>query len=172
MIGLGTACGAGEPSSPRDLLREVASARVQPAPTVEVVRQAEVTVDGASTPALILTSPARLTWSIRFPERMQLDASVVLAPDPMRVPAAGVTVRIGVSDDRGYDELLRLPIGPDSGGWQPIKVDLSAYSGWKWSLFYRPSRITWNLIVNADATPGGSIAWRELAVRPRDSQRR
>ncbi|HTL43787.1 MAG TPA: hypothetical protein VL262_05560, partial [Vicinamibacterales bacterium] len=40
-------------------------------------------------------------------------------------------------------------------------VDLSAYAGWKWSLFYHPDRIAWRLILSADAVDGvpGAGVW-------------
>lgn len=160
-------CRDGDPAAPlpRDLIREVSSAVIQPAPVPEVVRQGEVTIGGISTPALILTSPARLTWPVRLPERAELHASVTLVSDPARTFPAGVTIRIGFADDRAFEELMRLPVTP--GAWQPMRVDLSAYSGWKWSIFFQPSRITWKLIVATDPTPGGSVAWRELALRSR-----
>ncbi|MGH9371214.1 MAG: hypothetical protein ACRD15_06755, partial [Vicinamibacterales bacterium] len=33
---------------------------------------------------------------------------------------------------------------------------LSAYAGFKWSLFYRPDRITWRVVLATDAVGSGS----------------
>jgi hypothetical protein len=147
-------------------MRDLAGARIQPAASADVARLGEVADAGASIPVLLTAAPARLTWLVRFPARADFDASAGVVPgDPA---AAGVTVRIGLSDDRAYEELARLPLTAHAGPgitWQPIRVDLGAYSGWQWSLFYRPSRINWNLIVAADPTPGGTVAWRALNLR-------
>jgi hypothetical protein len=54
---------------------------------------------------------------------------------------------------------LILPSGTPT--WREIRADLSAYAGWKWSLFYRPDRITWRVVLAADAldaTPA-TILW-------------
>jgi hypothetical protein len=67
-----------------------------------------------------------------------------------------------VSDERSYEELARVPVA--SGSWQPIRVDLTPFSGWKWSLFYQPSRRDWKLIIGADPTPAGTIVWRGITV--------
>jgi hypothetical protein len=166
------------PSLPRDLMRDLSSARIQPAPTSEVARLGELADGAGSTAALLLRSPARLTWSVRFREHAELDASVALiagaASMPLHNPErptylAGVIVRIGISDDRAYEELWRLSLTApgDRIAWQPVRLDLGSYSGWKWSLFYQPSRTTWNLIVAADPAPGGLVAWRTLRIQPR-----
>jgi hypothetical protein len=34
----------------------------------------------------------------------------------------------------------------------PIAVDLSAWAGWQWSLFYRPSETAWNIVFSVDGT--------------------
>ena len=159
-------------------MRDLASARVQPAATSDVVRPGDLAEGGGSTAVLLLTSPARLTWPVRFRDHAELDASVALVTGAASMPLhnperptylAGVIVRIGISDDRAYEELLRLLLTAqgDRIVWQPIRLDLGSYSGWKWSLFYRPSRITWNLIVAADPAPGGMVAWRTLRIQAR-----
>lgn len=168
---LSAGCGGTEPASslPRDLMRDLSSARIQPAASSEVAHLGELADGAGSTAALLLRSPARLTWPIRFRERAELDASVALVATPAEPQPAGVIVRIGISDDRAYEELWRLTLTApgDRVAWQPVRLDLGSYSGWKWSLFYQPSRITWNLIVAADPAPGGMVAWRALRVQPR-----
>ncbi len=173
MVGLCAAASMGcgqapaAPPLPIDLIHDLSSARRQPE---GAVRADVITIGDASTPALLMPAPSRVTWPVRFSQRVNLDASVALTADAAGAPA-GVTLRIGLSDDRWYNEILRVKIDPVAAGaapaWQPIRVDLSPFSGWKFSLFYRPSRIAWKLIVNADATPGGTLAWRRLAVQPR-----
>jgi hypothetical protein len=151
-------------------MRELSGARIQPAATAEVAHLGDVADAGGAVPALLVASPARLTWAVRFPAHAELDASVALVSAEGTAPpsAANVTVRVGISDARAYEELFRLSLTPGPAvAWQPVRVDLGAYSGWKWSLFYRPSRITWQLIVAADPTPAGSVAWRTLRLQAR-----
>lgn len=69
-------------------------------------------------------------------------------------------VRIGVSDARIYEELAAATV-TESSGWSTITADLSAYAGWKFSLFYRPDRQIWRVNLSADAIGGvpGRVAW-------------
>ena len=67
--------------------------------------------------------------------------------------------------DRAYEALADVPLQP-SVPWTPIDVDLSAYAGRKLSIFYRPDRVLWHFILNADAVGGapGSIAWGDPEI--------
>jgi hypothetical protein len=55
---------------------------------------------------------------------------------------------------------------PGAREWTDLRVDLSAYAGWKWSLFYRPDRIVWRLVLAADAVDNGTatVLWGEPRV--------
>lgn len=156
------------PSLPRDLMRDLSSARIQPAASAEVARVGEIADAAVSVPVLLITSPARLTWPVRLGEHADLDASVALVTGAATPTPAGVTIRIGIADERRFEELFRVPIAAPGNGslvWHPIRIDLGAYSGWKFSFFYRPSRRTWNVVVGVDPTPGGTLAWRALRLQ-------
>jgi hypothetical protein len=158
---LAARCGSANPSAPlpRDLIHELSAARLQPP---DFIRVADTTVAGATVNGLVMRAPSRVTWTMRFPERAQVTGDVAFVPDAASATAlSGVTVRIGVSDERTWEELLRVPA---SAAWQHVRVDLTPFSGWKWSLFYQPSRRDWRVVVNADATPGGTIVWRGMTV--------
>ena len=63
--------------------------------------------------------------------------------------------RVGVSDDRIYEQLSSVQLTPDAQtGWTEIRTDLSAYAGWQWSVFYRPSARRWRLVLSTDAVTG------------------
>ena len=162
------ACGAPKNIVPLpvDLVRELPNAIVQAAPNAPGARQEFAPTESGPAPALFMTAPARVTWTLQFPETAEVAARVAIVDAGSG--GQGVTVRVGVSDNRSYHELLREPVAASTPGsppvWRTIRVDLSEYSGWKWSLFYQPSRLKWRLIVNADATPGGTVALTELAV--------
>jgi hypothetical protein len=151
------ACAAPPPSI--DLVAALPTAeRRALGPADAAIRATMVARDQVDQPALVTDAPARVIFPVKMPARARFRAAVSL-----QSPASpAVTIRMGIADDRRYDELLRVnvePAAPGTDGWTPIDVDLGAYSGWQWSLFYRPSRITWRLVLNADATPGGSIVW-------------
>jgi len=154
-----------------DLLHELPRAQVRSV-SPEGARIDLVPGDAGLVPALVMPAPSRVTWPVQLTERAELTARVAVVGDADQ----GVTLRIGISDKRNYDELTRIKIGTTGTTgttgtktlvWRPIRVDLSAFSGWRFSLFYHPDRKTWNLILNADATPGGTLAWAGLEVKGR-----
>ncbi len=164
---LGIMCGAGRCGSPPasiDLIAALPTAerRALAAPDV-AIHATVVSRDGADLPALVTDAPARVIFPVNLPRRARFRTAVSL-----QSPAGtGVTVRMGIADSRRYEELLRLSVEPPQAGagpWRTIDVDLGAYSGWQWSLFYHPSRITWKLVLNADATPGGSVVWLQPTI--------
>lgn len=65
-----------------------------------------------------------------------------------------------MSDARIYEELAAVTVTA-GGGWSTMTADLSAYAGWKFSLFYRPDERTWRVNLSADAIGGapGRVAW-------------
>lgn len=88
-----------------------------------------------------------------MPRRARFEAQVAAS-------GARVRVRVGISDARIYELLGDATIAPGTS-WTPMSVDLSAYAGWKPSLFYRPDRVLWRLVLSADAITGapGTVAW-------------
>lgn len=93
-----------------------------------------------------LAAPGRLTWILPLPQHAVLRTEVSAVGGP-------VGFRVGIADDRTYEVLATLPLTPEDG-WKPLEVDLSAYAGWKWSLFYHPDRIRWRIILSSDAVQG------------------
>jgi hypothetical protein len=108
---------------------------------------------GRLLPAIVGPVPGRLTWTLPMPHRARFRARVAAVGAPVRV-------RVGVSDDRIYEELDRITLNP-STPWTPVDVDLGAYAGWKLSLFYRPDRVRWHFILSADAVSDvpATVAW-------------
>jgi hypothetical protein len=166
LCGIVTSCGPGS-GPPIDLLRELSRAERRAAGPVDTsIRVALTTIAGDTRVSLIMTAPARVTWSVRFPARATVKTGVALIAEGQPL-AASATARIGIAGGRAYETLLtlRLPHAvPSTPKWRPIQLDLSEYSGWQWSLFYHPSRQTWNLVFAADATPRGTIAWAHPVI--------
>lgn len=150
---LSTACvePAGRPQEV-DLLAMLPSAEVRAGSDVQTaVRPGVVTMGGDSRTALVLRVPARVTWPTDLPRHAALRTAVAVLPDGPQ----DVTIRVGLSDDRVYEDVARFGAGPD---WQSQVVDLREFSEWKFSLFYQPLRKTWRLVINAEGTPGGQVA--------------
>jgi hypothetical protein len=129
-----------------DLLTTVdrAEKRLQGEPVTTTL----ATLDGETEPALEVPVISRIVWTVRMPDH----AILRTAPGAPQLAAAGgarALFRIGISDERSYDGLLESEIGLGSAqGWKPVSIDLSKYSGFKWSLFYRPREKRGKVIFN------------------------
>ena len=122
------------------------------------------TAGGQLLPAVVGPAPGRLTWMLPLPRHGRFRAAVAARGAPVRL-------RIGISDDRTYDGLGQATLQP-AAPWTAIDIDLSAYAGWKPSLFYRPDRVRWRFVLSADAITGvpASVAWGrpEIVAPPGD----
>ena len=118
--------------------------------------------DGVSRPAIAAAVPSRLTVRLPFPHHGVFRASVARTG----TQPGGARLRVGVSDERTFEEVTNLVLSPDARGWTDLRVDLSAYAGWKWSLFYRPDRIVWRLVLAADAVDNSppTVLWGEPRI--------
>ncbi|HTH03445.1 MAG TPA: hypothetical protein VL882_24385 [Vicinamibacterales bacterium] len=131
-----------------NLLREVDHAEKRPPNGFEI---AALEVDGQPRPSIVAPVPSRLTIPLPLPRRGVLRAFVSLDPNS----TGAVRLRVGVSDNRIYERLTDIDLSPGDRRWIPVQTDLSAYAGWKWSLFYHPERIVWHVVLAADAMGGG-----------------
>jgi len=140
-----------------DLLNEFDRAERRPVPGAEAPA---FEIAGVARPAIVMPVPSRVTWSVPLPRRGLLRTSAALVPAASGATPPPVRFRIGISDHRIYEGLSEKVV-TDRDGWVEFSVDLSAYAGWKWSLFYRPDRVTWNLVLAADAGGEGAatVVW-------------
>jgi hypothetical protein len=167
------ACGSSG-AAPEDTVRLIDQTPVEKragSPIEEAVRIEDTGSGADRARAIRMRAPTRVIWSVVIPFHARLRTAVALVPDHANADGPlgpGVTVRIGIADKRSYEELARVPVLPPSAGaafWQPIDVDLGAYRGWQWSIFYRPGDTPWRLNFSVDAIPGaGTVAWREPAI--------
>ena len=102
--------GCGPSSAPLliDLLHELPRAQVRSV-SPESARIDLVPGDAGLVPALVMPAPSRVTWPVQLTERAELTARVAMLGDADQ----GVTLRIGISDKRNYDELTRIRIRYD-----------------------------------------------------------
>jgi hypothetical protein len=133
-----------------NLLREFDAAEKRPPVGFQI---ADREIDGVSRPSLVVPVPSRLTIPLPLPRDGRLRAFAALEPLPGR-PVASVRLRVGVSDDRIYERLTDVILSPGQSHWVDVRTDLSAYAGWKWSLFYHPERVMWRVVLAADAIDG------------------
>ncbi len=126
----------------------------------------DVKINGETKRCIYAHPHSRIVWAITVPPGGVVKASLGLKPESWDKPNAdGVQFRIGVSDGKAYEELLRQYINPNGRThdrrWVPATVDLSAYAGRKV-----------DLIFNTDPGPPGVPAnpawdwavWGEPAV--------
>lgn len=147
-----------------DLIDEFEGAEQRPGPGVRVPAY---TIGGVTHPAIVMPLPSRITWRLPLPHDGVLRTFVArLDAAPSQAAGMPVRFRIGVADDRIYEGLTEITAMPGQSGWMALETDLSAYAGWQWSLFYRPDRIIWNVVLAADALAGGEAkaAWGGPAI--------
>jgi hypothetical protein len=144
------ACGRVEhaPVTAVNLIREVDHAEKRPPDGFEITTRE---IDGHVRASIVVPVPSRLTIPLPLPRRGVLRAFASVDPDS---PAAAVRLRVGVSDHRIYERLTDVDLVPGHQHWIPVRTDLSAYAGWKWSLFYHPERVVWHVVLAADAIGG------------------
>lgn len=133
-----------------NLLREFDGADKRPPTGFQIVDRQ---IGGVSRPSLVVPVPSRLTIPLPLPRRGVLRAAAALDV-PGADGAASVRLRVGVSDDRIYEHLTDVVLTSDQRRWIDVRADLSAYAGWKWSLFYHPDRVMWRLVLAADPIDG------------------
>lgn len=136
------------------MIRDFSRAEKRPLAGFEITAHQ---IDNVARPSIVVPVPSRIIWPLVLPRRGLWRAFVAAAPGRADLPAEPVRLRVGISDHRIYAGLADIMLTPGTRQWTEFRTDLSTYAGWKWSLFYRPDRITWRLVLAADAT-GGSPA--------------
>jgi hypothetical protein len=131
-----------------NLIREVDHAEKRPVSGFEIAARE---IDGHVRPSIVVPVPSRLTIPLPLPRRGVLRAFASIDPGSSAAP---VRLRVGVSDNRIYERLTDVDLVPGDRHWIPVHTDLSAYAGWKWSLFYHPERVVWHVVLAADAIGG------------------
>ena len=150
--------GSGPSEAPVDLVATFPAAERRPAGATFDV--ADITIGGESHRTIATPGISRVTWQVHIPARAVLKTAIALKPDAWAEQGNGVLFRIGVAEGRTYEDLFTRLVDPfhvtDDRRWIPVTVDLSPYGGFKWSLFYHPSRLTWRVIFNTNSGPPGT----------------
>lgn len=157
-----------------DLLQELQRAEVRPAPPApDAVRIVAADVAGRSMRSLSVRVPTRVVIAVRIPNNATLSTFLATQGFGAREGRGGVVFRLGISDNRTYEQLLEHSIlAPDPPAWVPVRVDLSRYAGWQWSIFYHPSRLMWRIVLSTyPVLPGdGDLRglWASPVIQGRD----
>lgn len=115
-----------------------------------------VTVDGVTRRAVLARPHSRLIYAVVVPIDAWLETAFAMKPDSWDMPGDGAQFRIGISDGRLYEEVLRQYVNPKRGDrrWFSVRLDLSAYEGREVKLIF-----------NTDpGPPGGTDSANDLAV--------
>ena len=116
----------------------------------------QVTIDGAAKRTILARPHSRLIWPVVVPPDAWFEVSFALKPEAWDAPGDGAQFRVGVSEGRNYEELLRQYVDPRRGDrrWFVARLDLSSYEGREV-----------NLILNTDPGPPGTVSSEnDLAV--------
>jgi hypothetical protein len=159
------------PSAAIDLIaRFDAAEKRAPAGPVTVLRQ---TIGGSTRQSIVTPAVSRIVWHLTIPKGAELRTAIALDPATRRDARIPVLFRIGIADDRTYEELYstRLQAGPKTmNAWVDVNIDLRAYAGFQWSLFYRPDGRQWSLIFETRPArrrgTGAKPQWRALWAAP------
>jgi len=108
-----------------------------------------VTLGGETLTALDVPTASRVIWSERLPDRAALETALGVSPALSAAGRGNAMFRIGIADERSYDEVGATAIPLDAPArWHRVSIDLSKYGGFKWSLFYRPRWKIWKVTFN------------------------
>ena len=75
----------------------------------------KVTIDGQAKRSILARPAARIIYTVTVPADAWLETSFALTPEVWSKPTDGAQFRIGVSEGRTYDELLRQIVVPARG---------------------------------------------------------
>jgi hypothetical protein len=114
------------------------------------------TIDGQQKRSILARPFARIIYKVVVPPDAWLEVNFGLRPDSWELPGDGAQFRVGISEGKTYEELLKQYVNPKRGDrrWFTARLDLSAYEGRQV-----------NLIFNTDPGPNGAHdSTNDLAV--------
>lgn len=90
-----------------------------------------VTIDGETKRTVLARTTSRLILPLTITRDAWFDVSFAMKPETWDQPGDGAQFRVGVSDGRVYEELLKQYVNPKRGDrrWFSVRLDLSAYEG-------------------------------------------
>ena len=156
LLVVGAACRRSRGEAPFavvDMVREFDRAEKRPAAGFQITDYA---VGGVVRRSILIPAPSRLIWSFPLPRHGRFRA--FLATRERGSPATAVRFRFGVSDLRIYEGLAEYTLTSNQSAWVDFGADLSAYAGFKVSLFYHPDSVLWRVVLAADVIGDGPVS--------------
>jgi hypothetical protein len=139
----------GGPANVIDLVEQFPQAehRSTSTPTEAAFEVGSTTIDGQQKRSILAKPFARITYKVVVPPDAWLEVDFGLRADSWQMPGDGAQFRVGISEGKTYEELLRQYVNPKRGDrrWFTARLDLSAYEGRQV-----------NLILNTDPGPPGT----------------
>jgi hypothetical protein len=124
--------------------------------TPDAFEVSRTAIDGQEKRSILAKPFARLIYKVVVPPDAWLEVNFGLRPDSWDLPGNGAQFRVGISEGKTYEELLRQYVNPKRGDrrWFTARLDLSAYEGRQV-----------NVIFNTDpGPPGTNDSSNDLAV--------
>jgi hypothetical protein len=102
-------------------------------PSADAFSAVTATLDGRTRPAILVTRPSRLTWTVDVPDDAWLRLALALREDAWQIEGDGVLFQVGVSDGDDFTELFSLMVNPfrnpEDRAWHELALDLGTYAG-------------------------------------------
>src|SRR5687768_7207837 len=116
-----------------DLLARWDQAVKRPSPDIFQVMDVNLAGETRKAIAVKPLGGSRLIWKLRVPDDAWVGVSVGLQPEAWEQEGDGILFRVGVSDGRTFEDLIKQHVNPFANKgerkWIPLFVDLSAYAG-------------------------------------------
>jgi hypothetical protein len=91
-------------------------------------------------PAIQVTDPSRLVYSVAVPDDAELKFSLGLQPEAWTIPGDGVLFRVLVGAGGPPEEILNVTVNPygtpSDRAWRDISLDLSEFAGETIDLYF------------------------------------
>lgn len=120
------------PANLVDLIEQFPAAEHQSnQPLESAFEVGNTTIDGQAKRSILAKPFARIIYQVVVPPDAWLDVNFGLRPDSWEQPGDGAQFRVGISEGKTYDELLKQYVNPKRGDrrWFTAHLDLSAYEG-------------------------------------------
>ncbi len=123
----------GGPTNLIDLVEQFPKAehRSNSQPSEAAFEVGSTTIGGQAKRTILAKPFARIIYTVVVPPDAWLETNFGLRPDSWEQPGDGAQFRVGISEGRTYEEVLKQYVNPKRGDrrWFSARLDLSAYEG-------------------------------------------
>jgi hypothetical protein len=107
-------------------------------PVESAFQVGSVTIDGQTRRTILAKTFSRITYTVTVPPDAWLEVNFAMEPESWDKPGDGAQFRIGVSEGRNYEEILKQYVNPKRGDrrWFSARLDLAAYEGHQVKLIF------------------------------------